>query len=75
MRCSRTVLEFLASTDVGRRAPVEEDAVSVVSEAELREWEEEQEAEELGAGENHHCSYPRLTSWRPQETVYNLAMI
>jgi len=36
---------------VGRRAPAEEEAVSEVSQAELREWEEEQEAEELGGGE------------------------
>jgi len=43
--------------------------VSQVSEAELREWEAGQEAEELGAGGNHHCSFPRLTSWRPQERV------
>jgi len=33
-RCSRAVLDFLATTDVGRRvlAPAEEDAVSAVSE-------------------------------------------
>jgi len=38
-RCSRVVLDFLATTDVGRRMPAEgEDAVSEVSEAELREW-------------------------------------
>jgi len=52
-RCSRAVLDFLSATDVGRRVPAEEDTVSEVSEAELREWEEERgaEAEELGAGE------------------------
>jgi len=49
-RCGRAVLDFLSSTDVGRRVPAEEEAVSEVSEAELREWEEEQEAGELGAG-------------------------
>jgi len=52
-RCSRTVLDFLSSTDVGRRVPAEEeDAVSEVSEAELREWMEEQVAgaEEPDAG-------------------------
>ena len=38
-------------TDVGRRVPAEEDVVSEVSEAELREWEEEQGAEERGVGE------------------------
>jgi hypothetical protein len=52
-RCSRAVLDFLTSTDVGRRVPAEEeDAVSAVSELEVREWMEGQgaEAEELGAG-------------------------
>ena len=49
-RCSRAVLDFLTSTDVGRRGPAEEDAVSEVSEAVVREWEEGQEAKELGAG-------------------------
>jgi len=45
-RCSRAVLDFLSSTDVGRRVPaeVEEDAVSVVSDLEVREWLEEQGA-------------------------------
>jgi hypothetical protein len=55
-RCSRAVLDFLATTDVGRRvpAPVEEnDTESERSEWELwerREREEERraEAEELG---------------------------
>ena len=42
-RCSRVVLDFLSSTDVGRRVPAEEeDAVSAVSELEVREWLEEQ---------------------------------
>jgi len=43
---------LFSATDVGRRVPAEEDTVSEVSEAELREWEEEQRAEpvELGAG-------------------------
>ena len=52
-RCSRVVLDFLSSTDVGRRVPAEEDdAVSAVSELEVREWLEEPGAEagELGAG-------------------------
>jgi len=44
-RCSRAVLDFLSSTDVGRRVPGEEDdAVSAVSELELRERREEQGA-------------------------------
>jgi ribonuclease HI len=45
-RCSRAVLEFLAATDVGRRVLPggDDDAVSVVSELEAREWLEEQEA-------------------------------
>jgi len=52
-RCSRAVLDFLSSTDVGRRVPAEEeDAVSTVSELEAWEWLEEQgaRAEEPGAG-------------------------
>jgi len=50
-RCSRAVLNFLSSTDVGRRVPAEgEDAVSEVSEAEQWEWLEEQEAGGRGAG-------------------------
>ena len=51
-RCGRAVLDFLSTTNVGRRVPAEEDAVSEVSEAELREWEEEHGAgaEEPGAG-------------------------
>jgi len=63
--------DFLTSTDVGRRVPAEiEDTVGNVSETELREWEGEQGAgaEEPRArgGGDHHCSCPRLTSWRPQ---------
>jgi len=54
VRCSRAVLDFLSSTDMGRRVPseAEEDAVSAVSELEEREWLEEQGAEagELGDG-------------------------
>jgi len=53
-RCSRAVLDFLAATDVGRRVLAEEDdAVSVVSELEVQEWLEEQEAGvmELDGGE------------------------
>jgi len=53
-RCSRAVLDFLSSTDVGRRVPpeAEDGAVSAVSELEVREWLEEQGAgaEEPGAG-------------------------
>ena len=45
------MLDFLSSTDVGRRVPAEEDAASEVSEAELWEWEEGQETEELGERE------------------------
>jgi len=45
-RCSRAVLDFLSSTDVGSRVPAdaEEEAVSAVSELEVREWLEEQGA-------------------------------
>ena len=48
------MLDFLATTDVGRRVPGEKDgAGSAVSELEVREWLEEQgvEAEELGREE------------------------
>ena len=39
------MLDFLSTTDVGRRVPVVgDDAVSTVSELEVREWLEEQEA-------------------------------
>ena len=55
-RCSRAVLDFLSTTDVGRLvpAPVEEDPQSEASEWELRERREQEEerraeAEELGA--------------------------
>jgi hypothetical protein len=56
-RCSRAVLDFLSSTDVGRLVPnqgAEEDAQSESSEWELRERREREEerraeAEELGA--------------------------
>jgi len=51
--CGRAVLDFLSTTDVGRRVPAEEDAVSAVSELEVHEWLGEQgaEAEELGGEE------------------------
>ena len=44
------MLDFLSTTDVGRRAlrAEEDDAVSAMSELEVREWMEEQGA---GAGE------------------------
>jgi len=52
--CTRAVLDFLSTTDVARRMPAEaeEDAVSAVSELEVREWLEEQGAgaEEQDAG-------------------------
>ena len=52
-RCVRAVLDFLSITDVGKRVPVEEeDAVSAVSELEVREFLEESGAgaEEEGTG-------------------------
>jgi len=60
-RCGRAVLDFLASTDVGRRVPAEEgDAVSEVSEVEVREWLGEQGAggEESGAEEGQPLFLP-----------------
>jgi len=67
-KCGRAVLDFLSTMDVGRRVPAEEDAVSEVSEAELREFlgEPGAGAEEPGAG-GLHCSCPRPTSWCLQE--------
>ena len=71
-RCSQEVLDFLLTTDVGRRVPgaEEDDAVSAVSELEVREWLEEQGAggprSRTPGGGNYRCSYPRLTSWRRQ---------
>jgi len=70
-RCSQAVLDFLTMTDVGRIVPaVEEkaDAESEVSEWELRECqrreeERRKEAEALGTGRNHRCSYPPHPSW------------
>ena len=48
-RYGRAALDFLYSTDVGRRVLAEgDDAVSAVSELEIREWLEEQGA---GTGE------------------------
>jgi hypothetical protein len=54
-RCSQTILDFLATTDVGRRIPdpAKEDAQSEVSELREREDEAEErshEVKELGAG-------------------------
>ena len=49
-RCSRAVLDFLSTTDVGRRAPAEGDAESEVSKWEPRAGgEREVEKEEMGA--------------------------
>jgi len=71
-RCSRAVLDFLSTTDVGRLAKTEEDAGSEMSEWELREREEERRAEagELVAEETwvrgrNCCSYPSPLPWRP----------
>jgi hypothetical protein len=55
-RCVRAVLDFLSSTDVGRRVPppAEDDAVSTVLELEVREFLEEEgegEAEDGDTGE------------------------
>jgi len=67
----RPMLDFLSTTDVGRLAPPleEEDAVSAVSEMEVREFLEEREAgaRRWALGGNFRCSYPHLTSWPRQE--------
>ena len=50
-RCGRAVLDFLSTTDVGMWVPAEEDdAMSAVSELEVREWRNEQGAGAEGAG-------------------------
>jgi len=53
-RCSQAILDFLASTQVGRRVPSpkeeEEDAQSEASEWELREREERDEEKAEGCG-------------------------
>jgi len=64
-RCSQAILDFLASTQVGRRAPKpeeEEDAQSEASEWELREREERDEERrqreaEMGAGEEERLVF------------------
>ena len=64
-RCGQVVLDFLSTMDVGRRVPAEEDVVSEVSEAELREF-----LGELVAGSRTRglgglkCTSPCPTSWR-----------
>jgi len=62
------VLDFLTSTDVGRRVPAEEEAtVSEVSEAEVREWEEERGVGAEGKGgreESPLILHP--ISWQPR---------
>jgi hypothetical protein len=72
-RCRRAVLDFLATTDVGRRvpAPVEEDVQSEASEWELRERREREEeraaeAEGLGAEVEEPLFLPTPVSriWR-----------
>ena len=52
-RCSRAVLDFLSTTDVGRRVPAlaEEDAQSEASEGELRERREQREEERRAEAE------------------------
>jgi hypothetical protein len=69
-RCSRPVLDFLSTTDVGRRVPppVENDAESEASEWELRERREREaerraEAEEPSARVEEPCFSPRPPSW------------
>jgi len=56
-RCSRVVLGFLSSTDMGRRVPQveQDDAVSAVSELEVWEYLEEQGA---GRAPGTPCQQP-----------------
>jgi len=48
-RCGQAVLDFLSTTDVGRRVPAEEGAGSEASEWELRECQEREEKREAEA--------------------------
>jgi len=73
-RCSKAVLDFLSTTDVGRRipAPAEEDAQSQASEWELRELREreaerEAELEELGAEVEEPLFPAHPSSWHRQK--------
>jgi len=51
-RCSRTVLDFLTSTDMGRLVPAEkEDEVSQMSEVEFWEWMEKQGVRDTERGD------------------------
>jgi hypothetical protein len=76
------VLDFLATTDVGRRvpAPVEEDARSEASEGELRERRErkrrgEQRLRSWGPRSRNRCFSPRLPSWHLQKRSRGGAML
>ena len=68
-RCSRAELDFLTSTDVGRRVPAEEDAGSEASEWELRERRERGEEREAEAGElgaaGELCAWKELPLFLP----------
>ena len=73
-RCSRAVLDFLSTTDVGRLVPppAEEDAQSEASEWELRERREREEerrveAEELGAEVEEPLFLPTPAFMAPAE--------
>jgi hypothetical protein len=72
--CCRAVLDFLSTTDVGRRVPppAEEDVLSETSEWELRERSERdeerrQEAEVRDAEVEEPLFLPRPPSWHPQK--------
>jgi len=73
-RCSRAILDFLSTTDVGRLVPAEEDAGSEVSGWERRERRSGKRSEgwkprSWVLGRNHRCSCPCPLSWRPQTGV------
>ena len=65
-RCGRAVMDFLSTTDVGRRVPAEEDAVGEVSEAEVWEWLEDQVAGAAGRSphRNRAAAQERPRTWR-----------
>jgi len=83
-RCSRAVLDFLATTEIGRLVPAEEDAQSEASEWELREQREREEergaeAERLGAEVEEPLFLPRpafmVSARKRSENGFGLSFI
>jgi len=64
------VLHFLSTTDVGRRGPADEGAVSGVLQTGLREWQVAQEADGLSAGGESPVFLPAPDFMASQEMVW-----